>query len=407
MKKILLTTVALLSMASASVFGMYGVDSDWIDFLTHGNQFRARFEQLGFTLGNDTIKGTFGFDSPDTLGAILQTKYEQDGSGQPVANTPQRADFFPNISAGIGYTSSLIGIGVGYTISIKDQWRGVDGKAHQQAAHTPTLVLNALDNNLRIAIPIQVFHTTKLQDTAYGTPFDASVEGNQSLTTNSITAVSLDAQFRYYTGLEALPQVRLYVRYGMASAQEKSAGTDADGNATTETRKTKFDSFGFDFRLFFGSMVEDVALQPLFRVKFDTALDNYLGNSAITAVRAASGTYNTSLFGFAEAPRYAANRYQLLILGGLGLSANSDVVSLFLRPELGLKVNGTGNKDAKVDFGLGWNVYAEIYITPIKNLEWYFEFNLGNDSPSYVVNDKSLTIYPAVSTGITWYLPQL
>ena len=406
MKKILLTTVALLSMASAQVFGMYGVDSDWIDFLTHGNQFRARLEQLGFTLGNDTIKGTFGFDSPSMLGAILQTKYEMNGN-TAVANTPQRADFIPNISAGIGYTSSLIGIGVGYTISIADQWRGVDGKAHQQAAHTPTLVLNALDNNLRIAIPIQVFHTTKLQGTAYGTPFDASAEANQSPTTNSITAVSLDAQFRYYTGLEALPQVRLYIRYGMASSEQKYAGTDADGNATTETLKNKFDSFGFDFRLFFGSMVEEVALQPLFRVRFDTALDNYLGNYGITAVDVARNTANYNLLTFADAPTYTASRYRLLILGGLGLTANSDIVSLFLRPELGLKVNGTGNKDAKVDFGLGWNVYAEIYITPIKNLEWYFEFNLGNDSPSYVVNDKSLTIYPAVSTGITWYLPAL
>ena len=193
----------------------------------------------------------------------------------------------------------------------------------------------------------------------------------------------------------------------MASAQQKYAGTDADGNATTETLKNKFDSFGFDFRLFFGSMVEEVALQPLFRVRFDTALDNYLGNYGITAVDVARNTTGYSLFTFADAPTYTASRYRLLILGGLGLTANSDIVSLFLRPELGLKVNGTGNKDAKVDFGLGWNVYAEIYITPIKNLEWYFEFNLGNDSPSYVVNDKSLTIYPAVSTGITWYLPAL
>ena len=44
-----------------SVFGMYGPDSDWITFLTDRNRFRARADQLGFTLGNDMIKGTFGF----------------------------------------------------------------------------------------------------------------------------------------------------------------------------------------------------------------------------------------------------------------------------------------------------------------------------------------------------------
>ena len=36
MKKIFLTTMVLLTMASASVFGMYGVDTDWINFITHG-----------------------------------------------------------------------------------------------------------------------------------------------------------------------------------------------------------------------------------------------------------------------------------------------------------------------------------------------------------------------------------
>ena len=58
MRKIFLSAIAVLSIASASVFGMYGVDTDWINFLTHGNQFRARLDQLGFTLGNDMIKGT-------------------------------------------------------------------------------------------------------------------------------------------------------------------------------------------------------------------------------------------------------------------------------------------------------------------------------------------------------------
>lgn len=52
-----------------------GVDTDCIFFLTHGNPFRARLDQLVFTLGNDTIKGTFGFDNNTgyggTYGALL------------------------------------------------------------------------------------------------------------------------------------------------------------------------------------------------------------------------------------------------------------------------------------------------------------------------------------------------
>ena len=193
MKKIFLTTMALLTMASASVFGMYGVDSDWIDFLTHGNQFRARLEQLGFTLGNDTIKGTFGFDSPSsTLGQIFST------------GTDGTASWYPNISAGIGYTSSAISVGVGYNATIGNKWKGVDGKNHRQAAHTPVLVLNALDNAFRMAIPIQVYVNN-----------DKDVDGNK----NNEMAVSVDSQFRYYTGLDVLPQVRLYLRYGLHQSE--------------------------------------------------------------------------------------------------------------------------------------------------------------------------------------------
>lgn len=40
-KKYFLTAIAILTIASAQVFAMYGVDTDWIDFLTDGNQFRG------------------------------------------------------------------------------------------------------------------------------------------------------------------------------------------------------------------------------------------------------------------------------------------------------------------------------------------------------------------------------
>ena len=112
MKKILLTVIALLTVASASVFGMYGVDTDCIFFLTHGNQFRARLDQLGFTLGNDTIKGTFGFDNNTSFGGTYGAMLQTNTSGSPYY------DWVPSISMGIGYTSSVIGIGVGYNATI-------------------------------------------------------------------------------------------------------------------------------------------------------------------------------------------------------------------------------------------------------------------------------------------------
>ena len=364
MKKIFLTTITLLSIVSASVFGMYGVESGWIDFLTHGNQFRARMQQLGFTLGNDTIKGTFGFDNPYSFGDMLQVPANGDGK------------FIPNMSMGIGYTSSAIGIGVGYTMSFGDKvpiYKGkVTPKNQLQLGHTPVLVLNALDNALRIAVPIQVYHKS---DKLVGDISD------------KVTAVSMDAQIRYYTGLDMLPQIRLYLRFGHYDTEYKVA------NITT---KTKAESFGFDFRLFFGAMVEEVALQPIVKIQFNTALGKNHNTTRIQAINILRGSQTVN-----GVLKNDKNPYTLNIIPALGISANSDIVSLYLEPSLGLKITGSASKNVKEAYDLGYGVYGEIYITPVKNVEWYFEASIDNLD----ANTKGLSF--AGSTGITWYLPAL
>ena len=362
MKKIFLTTIALLSMASASVFGMYGVDSGWIDFLTHGNQFRARMQQLGFTLGNDTIKGTFGFFNTYSFGDML--------------NVPANGDatFIPDMSMGIAYTSSAIGIGVGYTMSFGDKvpiYKGkVTPKNQLQLGHTPVLVLNALDNALRIAVPIQVYQTSDK------TPVREYKD----------TAVSMDAQIRYYTGLDMLPQIRLYLRFGHYDTENKVA------NATT---KSKAETFGFDFRLWFGSMVEEVALQPIVKIQFNTALGKNHNTTRIQAINILKKGISI------PDVKNDKNPYTLNIIPALGISANSDIVSLYLEPSLGLKITGSASKNVKEAYDLGYGVYGEIYITPVKNVEWYFEASIDNLD----ANTKGLSF--AGSTGITWYLPAL
>uniref|UniRef100_UPI003D7EB90F cell surface protein n=1 Tax=Brachyspira sp. TaxID=1977261 RepID=UPI003D7EB90F len=383
----------------ASVFGMYGVDTDWIFFLTHGNQFRARLDQLGFTLGNDTIKGTFGFDNPYSFGDMLQTYTGTANGGTfgaEMADT-QYAKFIPNISMGIGYTSSLIGVGVGYSISFGDMIRKYNGKASVLLGHTPVLVLNALDNALRIAVPIQVV--------AFNDKYE---NGN----TTKRTSVSLDSQIRYYTGLDMLPQVRLYLRYGNYSTESKESDV---------TTKQKAETFGFDFRLFFGSIVEEVALNPIIKVKFDTALGKNHTNTSIQAITILKDNSKTPSILEENATKYDKNPYQLMITPALGLTANSDIVSLYLEPSLGLKVNGSTSKNTKDSISLAYGVYGEIYVTPLKNLEWYFEAEIGNLGSSGSVNigteespnNKNVSVSSKnylgfnAATGITWYLPAL
>ena len=394
MRKIFLTAIALLSMASASVFGMYGVDTDWIFFLTHGNQFRARLDQLGFTLGNDTIKGTFGFDNNADFGGVYGSLLSEN-SEYPAQGRGFNYDFKPSISMGLGYTSSLISVGVGYNATIGSQrWTKYNGKAEgkttEAVAHTPVLVLNAMDNAFRMAIPIQVYAMN-----------DKGADGAKT----TINAVSVDSQFRYYTGLDMLPQIRLYLRYG--------GGNYKNG---TETQKIG-ESFGFDFRLYFGSMVEEVALQPYVKLVYNGALGKYHRTTRVEAVK----IMNADGFPVLNSV-LAKGAWDLNLVAGLGLTANSDIVSLYLEPSLGLKVEQAASfdKNAKETYGLGYGVYAEIYITPLKNLEWYFEAQLGNlgGSGTYTTTDATSTTTHQVSftklglgfnatTGITWYLPAL
>ena len=400
MKKIFLTTITLLSMASASVFGMYGVNSDsWILFLTHGNQFRARMGQLGFTLGNDTIKGTFGFFN-NGRGAYGSMLSQSTAAGE--AGTGLYYDFTPTISMGLAYTSSLISVGVGYNATIGSQrWTKYNGKAEgkktEAVAHTPVLVLNALDNAFRMAIPIQVVNLA-----------DKRENGDKS----RFTAVSLDAQFRYYTGLDFLPQIRLYLRYGNYDYEKTTGGTKDKG--------TFAETFGFDFRLYFGAMVEEVALQPYIKLVYNGALGKQHSKTSVTALSALDDSASfmgqiTSLFanpgsGSTTTPTttYGGNAawkksaWDLTLAPTLGITANSDIVSLYVEPSLGLQIIQNGSDiDNKVKeiYSLYWGAYAEIYITPIKNLEWYFEADVSRDTVA--------PVKLAASTGITWYLPAL
>ena len=400
MKKIFLTTITLLSIASASVFGMYGVNSgDWILFLTHGNQFRARMGQLGFTLGNDTIKGTFGFFN-NGRGAYGSMLSQSAAAGE--AGTGLYYDFTPTISMGLAYTSSLISVGVGYNATIGPRWNRYNNKTEpkkvEAVVHTPVLVLNALDNALRIAIPIQVVNLTD--------KFDGVGKG-------SVTAVSLDAQFRYFTGLDFLPQIRLLIKYGNYGMQLSPEGGQKE-------KVTFAESFGFEFRLYFGAMVEEVALQPYIKLVYNGALGKQHSRTSVTALSAlndsasfmgqitslfanpGSGSTTTPTTSYGGNAAWKKSAWDLTLAPTLGITANSDIVSLYVAPSLGLQITQNGSAtDSKVKeiYSLAWGTYAEIYITPIKNLEWYFEADVSGDTAT--------TVNLAASTGITWYLPAL
>lgn len=385
MKKVLLTAMALLTIASASVFGMYGKGDGWIDFLVHGNQFRARMQQFGFVLGNDMIKGTVGFRSEgSTLGAILDTI---------TVNSKQFFNFLPTVSAGIGYTSDVFGIGIGYNYTYKHSTLNTLTKnGYGLSVHTPVLAINAINDSLRIVVPVQI--AVKNGDKA---PDAAGLNGTDK---TKYMGISMDPQIRYYTGIEAFNEIRLYVKYGM-NQYTSQAGV-----------KQTASSFGFELRPYFGATVGDVALKPFVKIGYDTALD------AKGKVGAASTRVSSSSVVYYREPAtgeatYDSNPWELRLIPTLGMSANSDIVSLYLEAGVGYVANDTGyklNNGANgITHKLGWSSYGEIYITPVKDLEWYFEAEIGNYNLEGVAegNIGDLNVQFNASTGITWYLPAL
>ena len=395
MKKVLLTAMALLTIASTSVFGMYGSDSGWIDFLVHGNQLRARMNQFGFVLGNDMIRGTFGFKSEiganyvnSPFGSIFQgtTVKPHDST-----DSKQFLNFIPTLSAGIGYTSDIFSIGVGYNYRyMHDTLRnGMTKNGYGLSVHTPVVTMTAMNDSLRIAIPVQI----------------AAKNGDITNISDKskYMGISMDPQIRYYTGLEAFTELRLYIKYGMNQYTAQN-GTKSTGS-----------SVGFDFRAYFGATVGDVALSPFIKVTYDTALNakgkqmsDLYNDPSYTAAYGIS-SYSTIVF-VDNANGYEHNPWKLEVLPTLGMSANSDIVSIYVEGALGYRAIDSGRKFDKATGNYGtkhdmrWNAYGEVYITPVKDLEWYFEAEIGNGTDNYT---DAKGVQFNTSTGITWYLPAL
>ena len=379
MKKILLTAMALLTIASASAFGMYGRGDSWIDFLTHGNQLRARMDQFGFVLGNGTIKGTVGFRANtinlDKWGNIL--------SGQTGG-----ISLDSTISAGIAYTSDLISVGLGYNYTFANDYSG-----GYIGVHTPVLMVNALNNNLRISIPIQVAVKDYNARTINLPP---ELGGDTvNIPKYTYTGIAFDnIQLRYYTGIDAFNAIRLYFYYRNSTIKY------SDNNFNEETSET----FGFQTRFYFlNTTIGNVNINPFVRVDFHTALKgSYI--EGYTAETFSAGVEKDKK----QSDIYDISPYRVAVQAVLGITANSDIVSLYVEPSLGYQAQYDGkfknvNDDSKVNHNLAWGAYTELYIRPVQDLEWYFEMDINNSNSK----NNGVPVNFASSTGITWYLPAL
>ena len=289
--------------------------------------------------------------------------------------TTTTTSFLPTLSAGIGYTSEMIGVGVGYNFTYINK---------NLQVHTPVLMINALNNNLRISAPIQVAVSDK------------------EITGVKYTGVAFNnIQLRYYTGIDAFNAIRLYAYY-------RNNGFDFNGN------KGVSEALGFQARFYFlNTQVGDVNLNPYVRVEYHTALkgsviEKYGAESY--AMPSETNPHTIIADGAKQSDIYDVSPYKFAIKPVLSLAANSDYVSLYFEPSLGYTLTGSKLKDVNqtMTHALTWGAYAELYITPVKDLEWYFEMDVNGDiAEDYPAGVGLSPVYFETTTGITWYLPAL
>uniref|UniRef100_UPI0026197086 hypothetical protein n=1 Tax=uncultured Brachyspira sp. TaxID=221953 RepID=UPI0026197086 len=384
--KFLAAVIGSLLITTVSAFGMYGVDGDdWIGFLTDGNQFRARMDQLGFTLGNGTIKGTFGFRA-DTgwMGSII------DNGG---TYNSESVSFNPTVSAGIAYTSDAFGIGVGYNFTYIDRFIQV---------HTPVVVFNALNNNLRLAVPIQIAMT---DSDKYQFQTDPGWVNHKL----KFTGIGFNQmELRYYTGIDAFNAIRVYASY-----RNWTAETDA---FTRGVSKYVSEDLHLQLRLYFlNTQIGNVTVNPYIRIDYATALKGSLIDSYGTI----ANTYN-SIGAYEDTSAgsiYSVKPYTIKIKPVLSLAASSDIVSLYFEPSLGYaysysktKATATNPAVESAVHALTWGAYAEMYVTPVEDLEWYFEMDVNGNVTGQGTAAANADLAPVLfetTTGITWYLPSL
>ncbi|WP_297285011.1 cell surface protein [uncultured Brachyspira sp.] len=388
MKKYIALLFLMLSVSTSYVFGYYNYD-DFIDFLVHSNQFRARLDKLGFKLEANNVHVAAGLTSI-TAGKIFNNLYSMTDmeTSQNNGTELQKYFFIPKAVAGIGYKTSMVGVGLGYEFAYSDP---------SYQVHTPILTATVLNDNIRINVPVSIGIGSKEKDGEMG--------------------ISTPIELRYYMNLPFMSNIRLYAKYG-----------EYKNNANAKRK-----SFGIATRIYFRVETEDVLIEPIIRLQYDQALKTkdengktWAGeNFDITAFnRAAFSTgrdyrgYVADDLGLLQTLGYKIeDPYRFSVAVPVGFTSSSDTISLYLEPSLSFNMIGgsriyksnQNNSDLiklrkDLFYTVGYLVYGEIYLKPTKSLEWYTEIQTGGATVIGSFNKGSVSEFVLnASTGITWY----
>ena len=409
MKKLLI--ILLFTLIPMSLFGFYGDGSgrSFIDFLMDKDQLRARTDQIGFLYDCETdyLRLAFGVTG-NTTGVILDN-WTNDSS----TNNKLSSYFRPSVAVAVGYKSDLISVGGAY------QFKYVDSN---YMVHTPAIMLTAMDNTLRLNIPV-----------AIGV-------GNNFIKNTFIVSTAVEARYYFHKFIDYLSQLRLYVYYGYARMSYAKILSDGGFDVDPSSKAIYKDqaSVGVDFRAYFNFPTErSLSIEPYIRVLYSQALETvenlngtlnkYKGENFnitpygfdytslsfdATGTEKLSGGYIASVPGIPNPQGRVpiSGIYRIGVALPLGLRASNDFVSLYVEPSLsatifGGKISLLGVERKGPFYTFGYVVYAELTVTPVKDLELYLELQTGGATrlggDLYAASTTTLVLNS--SCGVAWY----
>ena len=412
MKRLL--TILFIILTPLSLFGFYGDGSgrSLIDFLMDGYQLRARTDQIGALYGVGIGDGDFRFSlgvTGNTSGVILDN-WTNDSS----TNNKLSSYFRPSVAVAVGYKSDLISVGGAY------QFKYVDSN---YMVHTPALMLTAMDNTLRLNIPV-----------AIGV-------GNNFIKNTFVMSTAVEARYYLHKFIDYFTQLRLYFYYGYARMSYAKIISSAQAEGVDPNSKAIYKdqtSIGVDLRAYFNFPTDKgVSIEPYLRVLYSQALDTvenlngtlnkYKGENFnitpygfdytslsfdATGTEKLSGGYIASVPGIPNPQGRVpiSGIYRIGIALPLGLRASNDFVSLYVEPSLsatifGGKISLLGVERKGPFYTFGYVVYAELTVTPVKDLELFLELQTGGASRlgGDLYGAGATTMILNASSGIAWY----
>lgn len=432
MKRLYFILAALL-ITAYSAFS-YTVVEDFNDFLVDENQLRIRLDRLGVLAGTENLRFMVGVEG-ETAGVLLDNL---DNGLEGGIST-----FRPAAIAGFGYKTESFGIGAGY------QFKYVSGSWQ---AHTPIITATALNDNLRINVPVTIG------------------VGSGSVNDGDI-AVSTDIRVEYYTGNDIFSRIRVNLKYGMYRLKANSSrsgtltgggnlpmnmGTVGENGQYGFIKDTIGQSIGIDARGYFIAATDPILIEPQVRVVYQGSIADFTGTSykvtppnmdakeggakfGLYNIDASNpiGAFSIGNTGFAMAPYYDFTAHNIAFtgegasieIGGteyyltkpqfigvsmpVGFTAESEFISVYLEPAIsfsmltgGINAYASSSKPVRIPplfYSVGYLVYGELYITPKPDLEWYFEAQIGGATTvDGIGNSADSSLAFNGSTGITW-----